>query len=72
MVTELFTLRAAGWSTGRLARRYGVQRATICYALKGRTWSHVRPAAPLPCPALPWPENAHERLQTSPTLILPN
>jgi hypothetical protein len=37
-VDEARELRAAGWSTGRLAERYGVSRNTICYALNGKTW----------------------------------
>jgi hypothetical protein len=37
-VDEARELRAAGWSTGRLAERYGVSRNTIAYALNGTTW----------------------------------
>ena len=38
MIAEIRVLRAEGWSTGKLAKRYGVKRATICYALLGRTF----------------------------------
>jgi hypothetical protein len=37
-VDEARELRAAGWSTGALAKRFGVQRSTMCYALNGTTW----------------------------------
>jgi len=37
-VDEVRELRAAGWSTGKLAKRFGVARNTICYALNGTTW----------------------------------
>ncbi len=40
-VIELRRLRSEGWSTGRLAGRYGVARNTVCYAISGRTWRHV-------------------------------
>ncbi len=40
-VREIRELRGAGWTTGRLAQRFGVTRATICYALSGHTWAHV-------------------------------
>lgn len=40
-VAELRDLRAAGWSTGDLAAAFRVSRATVCYALRGRTWFHV-------------------------------
>jgi hypothetical protein len=43
-VIEMRRLRSEGWSTGRLAVRYGVSRNTACYAISGRTWRHVRPA----------------------------
>ena len=49
MVAEMKILRAQGWSTGKLAKRYGVTRATICYALLGRT-SHHLPANRSPAP----------------------
>jgi hypothetical protein len=47
LVREMRRLRAEGWSTGKLARRYAVSRATVCYACNGRTWKDV---APLPFP----------------------
>jgi hypothetical protein len=47
-VTEARELRAAGWSTGRLAERYGVARNTICYALNGSTWAMTPSPAPPP------------------------
>jgi hypothetical protein len=40
-VIEMRRLRSEGWSTGRLAGRYGASRNTICYAISGKTWSHV-------------------------------
>lgn len=40
-VSEMRRLRAEGWSTGRLARRFNVGRNTICYAINGTTWGHV-------------------------------
>jgi hypothetical protein len=40
-VIEMRRLRSQGWSTGRLATRYGVSRNTVCYAINGRTWGHV-------------------------------
>jgi hypothetical protein len=46
MIAEMKVLRAQGWSTGKLAKRYGVTRATICYALLGRTFRELRPGAP--------------------------
>ena len=48
MLAEMHVLRAQGWSTGKLAKRYGVKRATICYALLGRTFHEVKLP---PCPA---------------------
>ncbi len=44
---EIRELRSAGWSTGKLARKFGVTRATICNVLSGRTRYRA------PCPALP-------------------
>jgi hypothetical protein len=40
-VIEMRRLRSQGWSTGRLATRYGVARNTACYAISGRTWGHI-------------------------------
>jgi hypothetical protein len=40
-VVEMRRLRSEGWSTGKLAARYGVSRNTVCYALNGTTWSHI-------------------------------
>lgn len=40
-VAEMRRLRREGWSTGRLARRFGVSRNTAAYALNGTTWGHV-------------------------------
>jgi hypothetical protein len=45
-VGEIRRLRAAGSSTGELAKRFGVTRGTICYACKGKTWAD--PSPPLP------------------------
>jgi hypothetical protein len=50
-VREIRRLRREGWSTGALARRFGVSRALVCYVLAGRIWRHVpdcddRPLAP--------------------------
>jgi len=42
-INEARELRAAGWSTGKLAERFGVTRNTICYALLGKTWKDARP-----------------------------
>jgi hypothetical protein len=55
-VAEIRELRRAGWSTGKLARRFAVTRATICYALSGRT-SH---AAPCPAPLIMLPSNGEK------------
>jgi hypothetical protein len=49
MIVEMKILRSQGWSTGTLAKRYGVTRATICYALLGRTFREERPV-PVPPP----------------------
>lgn len=51
-VREARRLRRGGWTTGQLARRFGVNRNTMCYALNGTTWRHVAddPAPPLPRP----------------------
>lgn len=40
-VAEARRLKAEGWSYPALARRYGVNRVTLFYAISGRTWSHV-------------------------------
>jgi len=40
-VRELRELRRAGWSTGKIGVRFGVSRATVCYALSGKTWTYV-------------------------------
>jgi hypothetical protein len=40
-VIEMRRLRREDWSTGRLARKFGVSRNTVCYALSGVTWSDV-------------------------------
>ena len=49
MVAEMKVLRAQGWSTGKLAKRYGVRRATICYCALGDAHHTIRPrTAPLP------------------------
>jgi plasmid maintenance system antidote protein VapI len=44
-VELIHELRRAGWSTGKLARRFGVTRSTICNVLLQRT------TYPPPCPA---------------------
>jgi hypothetical protein len=44
---EIRELRRQGWSTGKLARRFGVTRSTICNVLLRRT-SYLPP-----CPAPP-------------------
>jgi hypothetical protein len=45
-VGEMRRLRLEGWSTNRLAERFGVARNTVCYALNGTTWSHVTAGNP--------------------------
>jgi lambda repressor-like predicted transcriptional regulator len=50
-VAEIRELRRAGWSTGKLARRFGVTRSTICNVLLHRT--SYRPSPPLPAIVLP-------------------
>jgi hypothetical protein len=62
MVAEMKVLRAQGWSTGKLAKRYGVTRATICYALLGRTrhYAPANTAAALP-ERIPKPELTRPR-----------
>lgn len=37
---------AEGWSQPELAKRYGVDHATISAINRGRTWSHVEPYQP--------------------------
>jgi hypothetical protein len=45
-VGRMKRLRMEGWTTGRLAKEFGVGRNTVCYVLNGTTWSHVDPAPP--------------------------
>jgi hypothetical protein len=45
---EIRELRRQGWSTGKLARRFGVTRSTICNVLRNRT----RYLPPSPSPPL--------------------
>jgi len=40
-VDKIRRLRAEGWSTGKLARQFGVARNTICAILTGKTWRDV-------------------------------
>lgn len=40
-IPEIRTAVAAGASYSDLARKYGVNRATLWYAATGRTWRHV-------------------------------
>lgn len=40
-VSEARLLYFQGWSCRRLGRRYGVHKATIDYAVTGRTWRHL-------------------------------
>jgi hypothetical protein len=40
-VIEMRRLRREDWSTGRIARMFGISRNTACLALNGTTWSHV-------------------------------
>jgi hypothetical protein len=42
VIAEIIALRSQGWSTGKLAKRYGVSRATICYAYSRRTFSELQ------------------------------
>jgi hypothetical protein len=63
MRAEMRTLRLQGWSTPKLAKRYGVSRATVCYALLGRTFCFTPP------PALPRASSA--LAQAGELLILP-
>jgi transposase len=53
MLAEIHVLRAQGWSTGKLAKRYDVTRATICYALLGRTFRELKLPPPPPFVADP-------------------
>jgi hypothetical protein len=53
MIAEIIALRLQGWSTGKLAKRYGVTRATICYALTRRTFAQVVLPPPPPFVADP-------------------
>jgi hypothetical protein len=48
-VAELRRLKAEGWTYPRLARRFGIARSTVHYALNGCTWRHV-PMVPRPAP----------------------
>jgi hypothetical protein len=43
-VARMKRLRLQGWSTGALAREFGVGRNTVCYVVNGKTWAHVEPA----------------------------
>ena len=38
-VDKIRRLRGEGWSTGKLAHRFGVSRNTICAVLTGKTWT---------------------------------
>ena len=49
-VAEILELRRKGWSTGDLAKRFGVTRSTICNVLLGRT--HYLPPRPAPLPLI--------------------
>jgi transposase len=48
MIAEIIALRLQGWSTNKLAKRYAVTRATICYALSRRTFRELKLPAPPP------------------------
>jgi len=51
-VIEARRLRAEGWSTGKLAKKFGCARNTICYALNGKTWRDCQdPRQDPPSPA---------------------
>lgn len=41
-VREIHRLRAEGWSQPSIAKRFGVNNATVCRILAGYTWSHVK------------------------------
>jgi plasmid maintenance system antidote protein VapI len=43
-VARMKRLRLEGWTTGMLAREFGVGRNTVCYIVNGKTWAHVEPA----------------------------
>jgi hypothetical protein len=45
-VARMKRLRLEGWTTGALAREFGVGRNTVCYVVNGKTWAHVEPAPP--------------------------
>jgi hypothetical protein len=45
-VARMKRLRLEGWTTGMLAREFGVGRNTVCYVLTGKTWTNVEPAPP--------------------------
>lgn len=47
-VLEAQRLRQQGWSTYRLAARYGISRSSITRAVNGDTWAAYRPKAILP------------------------
>ena len=49
LVTEARRLKSEGWSYPELARRYGVGKVTLFYAITGKTWRHV-PAERQPAP----------------------
>ncbi len=53
MIAEIHALRLQGWSTGKLAKRYAVTRATICYALSRRTFRDLVLPSPPPFVADP-------------------
>jgi len=57
-VKEIRRLRAAGSSTGELAKGFGVSRATICYAVSGVTWGDVAP------PALPRADHPEKQAES--------
>jgi hypothetical protein len=41
-VLEAMALHDAGWTYTRLGDRYGVNRATVHYAVTGHTWKHLQ------------------------------
>lgn len=41
IVREARVLKRRGWEGSELAKRFGVSKSTMCYALRGVTWKHV-------------------------------
>jgi hypothetical protein len=67
-VAEIRELRRAGWSTGKLARRFAVTRSTICNVLLHRT-SYL-PPCPAPLIMLPCSDEKSRISAGKPRLIV--